>query len=238
MQRIYQCVCVVVLVFLMGCATSDTTKTVRTASEQLLISTSVDRAVADIKLPQVKGHKIKLVDKYFESVDKNYVLSAISRRLLEEGAYVYIEGAKVDTSNAEELSTIPFVVEVTSGGIGTNQTSMVLGVPSMPISVPFTNTTFALPEMAIYKSATQFAVTKLNVFMYNSKTGEIFGSQQNIVGSAYKTDHAVLMLIVWNASNLEENVAAPFGSITFEYESMNDAYQKKLAEKQKMSEQK
>ncbi len=210
------------LCVLVACSTTDTTKTPRTASEQLLISTAIDRAIHDIRLPQIKGRKIKIITANFDCVDKLYAIAAFHQRFLEEGAEILIEEKSTDTTMIDDT---PLTIEIISGGVGTNQSDIVLGIPAIPVALPFTSMAVSLPEMALYKSASQFAVAKFNVLVYDSKTGIIVASKRNVVGSAYKTDHGILMLIIWNASNLEPNTAAPFASLVFDYESPNFEYE-------------
>src|SRR5437764_13870358 len=65
------------LVFLTGCTQTELTKPKRSATEQLLISTAADRALAQADLSMVNGKKVFVEKSYFDSTDEGYVLGMV-----------------------------------------------------------------------------------------------------------------------------------------------------------------
>ena len=73
------------LLGLAGCSTSRETEPARTATEQLLISTAVDRALDRMNLKIPEGTKIWVDAENFEGYDQKYAVGAIRDRLMREG---------------------------------------------------------------------------------------------------------------------------------------------------------
>ena len=76
------------LVLCTGCTETRTSNPERTAEEQLLLSTAVDRAVDDVTLNVPKGTKVFVDASRFEAYDKSYAISAFRDRVLESGAHL------------------------------------------------------------------------------------------------------------------------------------------------------
>jgi hypothetical protein len=70
---------------LAGCATTKTSNTPRTATEQLLISDAIDRAMSNVKFEDFRGYRVFVDDKYLEGVDKGYLMASIRHRVLTGG---------------------------------------------------------------------------------------------------------------------------------------------------------
>jgi hypothetical protein len=147
---------------LAGCGTTRTTDTTRAATEMLLVSQAVDKAVGQIDFAPLKGKAVYLdvaqIDK--EVIDKGYVISSVRQQLLAHGALVM-----------EEKRDAVYVVEARIGAIGTDRHTLLFGSPqlSVPAVVPGLPTN--IPEIALYKRTDQKGVAKLAVFAYNRVTG-------------------------------------------------------------------
>src|ERR1700750_2828066 len=69
-----------------GCGTTRSTDTTRTATEQLLISDAIDRAVQSMNLRTLAGQTVFVDDtKLTDTVDKNYYISTLRQQLLASG---------------------------------------------------------------------------------------------------------------------------------------------------------
>ena len=128
-------VCVALLVT--GCFyTRSVTHSKRSATEQLLISESVARAVAGLDLP-VRGQKVAGELSALPSTDADYAKVAVEARLRELGARV------VDPAEAERT------VVVLAGSLGTADREFQFGIPSIPL--PGGAATPSLPFLRIVK---------------------------------------------------------------------------------------
>ncbi len=145
-----------------GCGTTRTTDTTRAATEMLLVSQAVDRAVGQIDFTPLQGKAVFLdiaaIDK--DVVDKGYVVSSIRQQLLAHGAHVM-----------EDKRDAVYVVEARVGAVGTDRHSLLFGSPQITVPAIVPGIPTSLPEIALYKRTDQKGVAKLAVFAYNRVTG-------------------------------------------------------------------
>jgi hypothetical protein len=149
------CLCFAALVSLfVGCTTTKQSNTARTATEQLLISNAVDQSLNKIDFGPLAGSTVFVEEKYIDCVDKGYIVASIRHKLLQVNAAL---AAKV-----EEADTI---MEIRSGGVGTDVTSSYLGVPgfTMPGMI-------GIPDIKVINRDSQKAVAKLGIVVYDVKS--------------------------------------------------------------------
>ena len=144
-----------------GCVSTRTSNTARTAKEQLLISNSVDRALEKVDFRPFAGGTVFLEEKYLDCVDKNYVVASIRHRVLRAG------GRLVKKSDAADV-----ILEVRSGGVGTDTKDWFLGMPKLALPGPLP---LSLPEVKLVARESQKGVAKLGIVAFNAKTGERIG---------------------------------------------------------------
>src|SRR5580704_10672163 len=68
-----------------ACTTERTSVPLRTATEQLLISTAADRAATELSLAIPKNTRIFIDRQYFQGYDDGYALNAIRTQFLRQG---------------------------------------------------------------------------------------------------------------------------------------------------------
>jgi hypothetical protein len=148
---------------LAGCGTTRTTDTTRTATEQLLISHSIDDTVSNLDFRMLSGKRVYLDAQYLDGItDKGYLISSLRQHLLACGCLLQ-----------EDRKKATYVVEARSGSIGTDRNDMLVGVPQMmlPSFVPGMPGGM-IPEIALAKKTNRRAVAKIAVFAYNRVSGE------------------------------------------------------------------
>lgn len=145
-----------------GCGTTRTTDTTRAATEMLLVSQAVDRAVGQIDFTPMKGKAVYLDVAMIDStvVDKGYLISSVRQQLLAHGANVM-----------EEKRDAVYVVEARVGAVGTDRHSLLFGSPQITVPAIVPGIPTSIPEIALYKRTDQKGVAKLAVFAYNRVTG-------------------------------------------------------------------
>jgi hypothetical protein len=147
-----------------GCGTTRSTDTARTASEQLLISDAIDRAVQSVDLKTLAGQKVFLDDSRLgEVIDRNYLISTLRQHLLANGCQLR------DTRDQAD-----FVVEARAGAVGTDRNDLLFGVPSMNVPQVFPLQPVpgaVIPEIPIAKRRDQKGIAKIAVFAYHRETG-------------------------------------------------------------------
>ncbi len=152
------------LVPLIGCGTTRTSSTSRTATEQLLISDAIDRAVGQVNFRALAGQSVYLKDDALNSVvDRQYLSSSLRQHLLASGCVL-----REDRTKAE------FVVEARAGVIGTDNHDLLFGIPAMqvPQIVPLQGVVpSAIPEIPFAKRQEQRGLAKVAVFAYHRESG-------------------------------------------------------------------
>jgi len=148
-----------------GCGTTKWTDTARTATEQLLISDSLDRAVSRLDFRALAGKKVYLDDTAIKGVtDSAYLASTVKQHIMASGGILKDPKDQAD-----------YIVEIRAGAVGTDRHDLLFGVPS--ISVPtfpsMTGIPSQIPEIPLVKKTEQRSVAKLLVFVYNRTTGRI-----------------------------------------------------------------
>lgn len=162
-----------------GCGTTKWSDSPRTATEQLLISDAVDRAISEIDFTALEDRSVYLDTRYIATtLDQNYVTSTLRQHMLASGCVI--------KDKAEDSD---FVVEVRAGSLGTNRNDVLLGVPATQLpSVGLLPTgVAAIPEIALSKRTSQQAVCKIAVFAYDRMSGRpVWQSGNRKVASSAK----------------------------------------------------
>lgn len=154
--------CGLMLIVSIGCGTTRTTDSSRAATEMLLISQAIDRAVARIDFSPLAGRTVYLDSGYIDNtvVDRGYLISSVRHHLVAHGALL-----------RDDEKAVEYIVELRTGGIGTDRSTMLIGTPqiTMPAVVP--GMPSSIPEIALYKRNDQKGVAKIGVFAYQRATG-------------------------------------------------------------------
>lgn len=147
-----------------GCGSTKWSDTSRTATEQLLISDSMDRAVSQLDFRALAGKTVFLDDAPLKpAVDSEYLSSSLRQHLLANGAIL-----------KEKKDEADYVVEARTGAVGTDNSSLLFGIPqiNMPqIASAVPGVPSSVPEVPFIKKTQQRAVTKIALFAYNRQTG-------------------------------------------------------------------
>jgi uncharacterized protein DUF6655 len=159
----YVIAAVLTAVTLAGCGTTRSTDTNRTATEQLLVSDAIDRAVQSMNLQTLAGQTVFLDDtKLTDVVDRNYLISTLRQYLLANNCQLRDKKEDAD-----------FIVEARAGAVGTDRNDMLFGLPSMNVpQIPLVQPVPAvIPEIPIAKRKDQRGVAKIAVFAYHRQSG-------------------------------------------------------------------
>lgn len=146
-----------------GCGATRSTDTIRTATEQLLVSDAIDRAVQSVNVQTLSGQTVFLDDSRLgEVVDRNYLVSTLRQHLLATGCMLRDKREDAD-----------FIVEARAGAVGTDRNDLLFGVPSMNVpQIPLVQPVpAAIPEIPFAKRRDQRGIAKIAVFAYHRETG-------------------------------------------------------------------
>jgi hypothetical protein len=119
-----------------------------------LISSAVDESLDKVNLRAVSGAKVHLKTDFLDCVDKNYVIMSLRSRLLNQ-----------DCSLVDKAEDADVVLEVASGGVGTDRTELAVGSPEIPMG-PMGS----LPKLSVYERKKAMGTAKLIVIATDTKT--------------------------------------------------------------------
>jgi hypothetical protein len=181
-----------------GCATTRKTDTSRTGVEQLLISNAVDQALNKIDFGPLRGETVFIQEKYLEGVDKSYVVGSLRHRILATGAKLV---------DKEDDSTV--VVEVRSGGIGTDSRDSFVGSPQIAVPFPIP---LQLPEVRLIDTRTQLATAKVAIVAYDTKTRQAIGTGGTSLARSSDINRSVMGVGPFNSGSVREEVRVATGN--------------------------
>ncbi|HRU07275.1 MAG TPA: hypothetical protein P5137_16035, partial [Candidatus Brocadiia bacterium] len=116
-----------------------------------------------------------------DSTDEGYVLHSIRAELLRDGACL--------VSKPEEAEVI---AEPASGGMGTDGSEFLLGLPAIPLVIMGNG--FTTPELALYKISVQEGTAKLSITVRDARTGKAIMALQSPLATAYYNRYAILFI--------------------------------------------
>ncbi len=152
-----------VLLACVGCGTTKYSDTQRTATEQLLISDAMDRAVNQVDFRSLAGKTVYVDTEALGKVtDREYLIATLKQAMRAEGCLVQDDKEKSD-----------YIIEVRAGAIGTDRNDLLYGIPAVTVpqvplvtgSVPST-----IPEIPLVKKTQQRAIARIAISGYNRKT--------------------------------------------------------------------
>ena len=179
------------LALLAGCSTVRESEPPRTATEELLISSAVDHALAGLQLNIPAATKVWVDTDYFDAYDQKYAIGAIRDYLEHRGARLM-----PDRGSAE------VVVEIRSGALSTNSSSWIIGVPTLTLPVPTVGPA-QTPELALLQEQRDVGVAKIGITIYDAKTGALipYSPSAPVFGLSHNTDWTLLTLFGWKRTD-------------------------------------
>ncbi len=145
----------------------------RLATEQLVVSDAVDRAVATIDFSPLSGRKVHFDTKYLANVklsptgNTEYVISSLRQQM-----------AAYDLRLMDKPEEAEFIVEARVGVLGNDGQELTYGIPgsaafstasvflASPIPAP------AMPELSLGRRNHQQGTAKIGIFAYDRETRE------------------------------------------------------------------
>jgi len=177
-----------------GCSSIRTSDPGRTATEQLLLSTTADRSVAQMDLSVLADRKVFLDTSNLEAYDKGYIIGSVSDALGRQGAL--LAGSKDDAE---------VIVAIRSGAFSVDRSeSLILGVPAIVVPVPFSGP-MELPEVPFVKKVGQTSFAKFALFAYEKDTGRQLLSTGPISTTSYYNRWTILGFAILNTDIPEKS---------------------------------
>lgn len=164
------------------------TTTPRTATEILLVSTAAERAVAKYEAAPLAGKKIFMDESRFDSVDKNYVMSALRNHLAKAG---------VTLSDKDGCDA---VMELRNATLGIWDGDFVLGIPQLPIGAQGLPTVL-LPPLYAFRRLSSQGYAKFQLWLYDPANKAYIAQSQDLWGHSFYNQWWILGIGPFDGSN-------------------------------------
>ena len=164
------------------------TEPIRTVGEQLLLSTSIDRALSELDLEAIgrlKGFNVYLSTVYLQTLDQEYLIGSLRDLLLSSGVLV-----------VDDIAQAEMIVEIRSGANSLDSAAVTAGIAEdQALPNPVTGAPVALPELAFFKKQNIVSLTKVALVAYHADSREHVFSSGTLLGGAYERHYQFLGLI-------------------------------------------
>lgn len=177
------------------------TTTARTSTEQLLVSTAAERAIAQFGNvdKELRGRRVAIDDTKFESVDKPYAVSAIRHYVSEHGGTLVPLAPSKDAAGKDVLPER--VLEVRNGALGINDVSWGVGVPALPMPIPQTSMATVTPPLYLFYRGKQEGWAKFQFWIYDPRQEVYVAKSKDLWGHTYYSKWWFLMIGPFDFSN-------------------------------------
>lgn len=142
-----------------GCASTKTSNTARTAKEQMLLSNAIDQSLNKVDFAPLDGQRVFVDEKYLDCVDKAYLIGSVRHRVMRAGGLL--------TTSADDADV---VMELRSGGVGTDTSEAYLGTPEIALPGMLT-----IPEVRLAERKSQFGFSKIGMVIYDAHNRTVLG---------------------------------------------------------------
>lgn len=183
-------ICAILALIATGCTATSTSNTPRTAKEQMLLSNSVDQSLDKVDFTPLYGQNVFIEEKYLECVDKPYIVGSIRHRVMKAGANITAAADGADV-----------VMEVRSGGVGTDTSDSYIGIPEITLPGMLT-----LPEVRLTQRKSQFGYAKLGMVLYDAKTKEVLGDGGLSLAKSDDNNWYAFGVNVYKSGSLQKDV--------------------------------
>ena len=184
-------------VSLCGCGEKKVTLPARSATEQLLVSAAADRAIQNLPAAPVAGKKVFFDASSLETLDKAYVAAEWRGALARQGALLQ---TKMDDAEV--------VVEPRSGALSIDQRSFMIGLPELPLPVPFAGT-INIPELPLFKMVSLTATAKFAAAVMEPKDGSCVFATGHQLGEARERSLWLLLVGPFVFTNAKARLRSP-----------------------------
>ena len=173
-----------------GCTFSRGTQLPRSASQQVLATQAVLRALDKLQFPDIRGKKVLVhVGAPGDAVDTEFLRTAVQIEVFEEQAKVVVAPEKAD-----------LVLGVLVGSMGLNIRGRFLGIKGTEGGgiVPFT-----IPELALYKRTLTSGFARAELALVDPESGAVIQRSDPVEGHSEGEATTVLMVFAWDETDVE-----------------------------------
>lgn len=180
---------------LAGCSTTTTSTTPRTAVEIALLTEVGEDSVSQLGVDgNIFYNRFYIEIDEFDTYEKEYMVSALRRRLLQHGMHSVMEPSEADV-----------IVHARSGVLAIDESRTLIGIPEIPLPIPSTGGTgsfVSTPELALFRRHVQIARSRLSVYGTETITNGMAFDMGTTTSQRYYTRWVFLAFISFRTTNL------------------------------------
>ena len=154
----------VIAAVLTGCTDPSITNTGRNAVQEMLLANAVERGLDQMDFRPLAGKKVILDYVYLAPQTYKEYFQACAETCL------YTSGAAI-TTKADEAD---YIVRLYVGTLATENTSWNIGTPELPVPIPDTSLSIAIPQLSLVKRITRNGVARFSALVLDAKTQKPF----------------------------------------------------------------
>lgn len=173
-----------------GCTSTTSSNTARTATEQMLVSNAIDQSLSKVDFQAFGGRNVFVEEKYLDCTDKNYVVSSVRHRVLMQGAQLVGKPEDADV-----------ILEVRSGAVGTNSSNSFLGIPQIQIPGMFST-----PEIKLVNRVNQTGMAKIGLVAFDAKSHQVLGDGGMSLAKSADSNWYVLGVGPWQNGSVKKEI--------------------------------
>ena len=162
MKHLFLLFAVAAVLVCTACSTPSVTNTARNSVEEMLLSSVIERGISSIDFESYAGKKVSMdYSNLAPQVDKEFLMAYIELHLARFGIIVVKDAADAD-----------YIFKSTSSVLATDMDKFLLGIPSLPIPIPWANLSIVIPEIPILMRLHRTAWGRFFFNIVDAKTNE------------------------------------------------------------------
>lgn len=172
-----------------GCTFSRRTQLPRSASQQLLATQAVLRALDQFEFPDIRGKRVMVhVGAPGDAVDTQFLKAAVQVEVFEEEARVVVTPEQAD-----------LVLAVLVGSMGLNIGGRFVGIEGTAGGgfIPFT-----IPELALFKRTRVNGFAHAEFALVDPASGAVVERSAPVEGNSQRESTTLFMVFTWESSDL------------------------------------
>ena len=175
-----------------GCTDPSITNTGRNAVQELLLSHAVERGLDKMDFRPLKDKKVLLDYVYLAPQTYKEYFQACAETCL------YTSGAVI-VNKAEDAD---YIVRLYVGALATESTHWNIGTPTLPLPIPDTSLSVAIPELSLFKRITRNGVARFSAIVLDAKTKKPFLVYREVNAVSQYNNWIVLFVIPFHSCDM------------------------------------
>ena len=167
-----------------ACSTPSTTNTARDSVQEMLLSSVIERGVSSVDFESYAGKKV--------AMDYSNLAPQVDKEFLQ--AYIELHLARFGITVVKDAADADYTIKATSSVLATDMDKFLLGIPSLPIPIPWANLSIVIPEIPIIMRLKRSAWGRFFFNIVDAKTKAPVQVVDGAKSEAYHNNWVVLFI--------------------------------------------